>query len=199
MDLQPVARREAAFREHHFSRIWCWIRLMSVFFGKKNSPYFSRPRHSLLHIVAYNRILIVFINLHLCFCELCNICKHDLTLEPRAIGAMSLQLAFRCIQNVFRGIRSHHVHRSILGSNLSSCSDGMSICSLLFDANGLGTRCSLFSRFFLLVFSRLYLNRVAREKQEKRENNSANHRRPRLLLLRRDRGASLHLQLSRVH
>ena len=31
-------------------------------------------------------------------------------------------------------------------------------CPLLFDVNGLGTRCSLFSRIFLLVFSWLYLN-----------------------------------------
>ena len=55
------------------------------------------------------------------------------------------------IQNVFRGVGSSHVHRSILDSNLS-CVGGLSICSLLFDVNGLGTWCSLFSLFFLFVF-----------------------------------------------
>ena len=39
------------------------------------------------------------------------------------------------------------------------CFGGMLICPLLFDVNGLGTRCSLFSRIFLFVFFRLYLDK----------------------------------------
>ena len=48
------------------------------------------------------------------------------------------------IQDVFRGFRSPHVHRSFLDPICSSCFGGVSICSLLFDVNDLGTKCSLF-------------------------------------------------------
>ena len=36
---------------------------------------------------------------------------------------------------------------SCLGQPFFACFGGVSICTLLFDVNGLGTRCSLFSRF----------------------------------------------------
>ena len=45
-------------------------------------------------------------------------------------------------------VRSERIPDSILSS---SCG-GLSICSLLFDVNGLGTRCSLFSMFSFRFF-----------------------------------------------
>ena len=45
----------------------------------------------------------------------------------------------------------------------------LSILSLLFDVNGLGTRCSLFSRIFLFVVSRLYLKNTVRRRWKRTE------------------------------
>ena len=107
-------------------------------------------QHSLLYIVAYIRFPFVLNFLHLCLCELCTICPNDFTSETPTIGATSSQLEF--IMCFLSFVHTTLIVRFWLSIHLRALVFRSFADLIIADVNGLGTRCSLFSRIFLFVF-----------------------------------------------